>query len=112
MQRKHTKYWTLPTPTGENVTDVTAVAAQLEEAVRLRLISDVPLGVFLSGGIDSSAIAAIAARIAPSQIHTFNIAFEEKEFNESVYARSLAKSIGSKHSEIVLKENAFFDELD
>lgn len=112
MRKKHQRYWSLPTCPGGGLTDTGSVAVELEEAVRLRLISDVPLGIFLSGGVDSSAISAIASRIATSRIHTFNIAFQEQGFDESPYARLVAKSIGSEHTELVLTESIFHDQLD
>ncbi|MBI5845238.1 MAG: asparagine synthase (glutamine-hydrolyzing) [Deltaproteobacteria bacterium] len=72
----------------------------LAESVRLRLIADVPVGVFLSGGIDSSAVAAFASMARPQGgVETFSIAFEEKSFDESPYARLAAKSFGTRHHE-------------
>jgi len=75
------------------------VRARLGEAVRKRLVSDVPLGVLLSGGIDSSSVAALACEEAPGQINTFSIAFDEKSFDESSYARAVAKHLGTEHHE-------------
>lgn len=73
---------------------------RLREAVRLRLISDVPLGVFLSGGIDSTAIVSMMAELMPSkQIKTFSIAFEERSFDESPYSRLVAQHYDTDHSE-------------
>jgi len=73
----------------------------LDQAVRSRLVSDVPLGIFLSGGIDSSAIAALAAR--HGALETFSIGFAEKSFDESAYARAVARRIGSRHHERILR---------
>ena len=70
-----------------------------EKAVEKRLVADVPLGVFLSGGIDSSSVAAMAQKISGQKIKTFSIGFYEKEFDESKYAREVAKKIGSEHYE-------------
>ncbi|MFN7843136.1 MAG: asparagine synthase (glutamine-hydrolyzing), partial [Pirellula sp.] len=112
MHKEHRRFWSLPNSTGEGSSDTRPAAVELEEAVGLRLISDVPLGIFLSGGVDSSAISAIASRIATSRIHTFNIAFKEQGFDESPYARMVAKSIGSEHTELVLTESLFHDQLD
>ncbi|MEW6730452.1 MAG: asparagine synthase (glutamine-hydrolyzing) [Acidobacteriota bacterium] len=80
---------------------------RLHEAVRLRLISDVPLGVFLSGGIDSSAVVAMMAEMMPTkQIKTFSIAFEEKSFDESPYSRLVANHFDTDHSEHVFNLDA------
>jgi asparagine synthase (glutamine-hydrolysing) len=72
---------------------------RLREAVRLRLVSDVPLGVLLSGGIDSSSIAELACEAAQGRVKTFSIAFEEKSFDESSYARLVADYLGTEHYE-------------
>jgi asparagine synthase (glutamine-hydrolysing) len=86
--------------------------ARLKEAVRLRLISDVPLGVFLSGGIDSSSVVAMMSEIVPpSQIKTFSIGFEDKSFDESTYARTVANFYGTDHREQILKPQTMLDIL-
>jgi asparagine synthase (glutamine-hydrolysing) len=72
---------------------------RLREAVRMRLVSDVPLGVLLSGGIDSSTIAALACEAAAGRVKTFSIAFDEKSFDESSYARLVAERLGTEHYE-------------
>jgi asparagine synthase (glutamine-hydrolysing) len=75
-----------------------AIRRTLDRAVQRRLMSDVPLGIFLSGGIDSSAIAALAAEHVPAgQLNTFSIGFNEPSFDESAYAELVAKDIGSRH---------------
>ncbi|MBI4497989.1 MAG: asparagine synthase (glutamine-hydrolyzing) [Chloroflexi bacterium] len=73
----------------------------LERAVRMEMVSDVPLGVFLSGGIDSSAVTVMAARALP-QVKTFSIAFEDPTFDESRYARLVARHLGTDHHELTL----------
>jgi asparagine synthase (glutamine-hydrolysing) len=74
------------------------ISSALEAATKRRLMSDVPLGIFLSGGIDSSAIAALAAKHVPAgQLNTFSIGFDEPSFDESKYARLMAERIGSRH---------------
>jgi asparagine synthase (glutamine-hydrolysing) len=80
---------------------VQELQARLQRAVRSRLVSDVPLGIFLSGGIDSSTIAALAAR--EGALETFAIGFDEASFDESGYARDVAKHIGSNHHERILR---------
>ena len=75
----------------------------LSQAVRRRLVSDVPLGIFLSGGIDSSAVLAFAARHQPpASIQTFSIGFNEPSFDESSYARAVARQFGTDHHEQML----------
>jgi asparagine synthase (glutamine-hydrolysing) len=70
-----------------------------EEAVRLRLRSDVPLGAFLSGGVDSSSVVALMHRIGGQRLNTCSIGFDEKEFDESAYAAAFAESLGTEHHE-------------
>ena len=77
--------------------------ALLDRAVARRLVSDVPLGIFLSGGIDSSTVLALAARHrSPASLDTFTIGFNEASFDESAYARDVAAAIGSRHHERIL----------
>jgi asparagine synthase (glutamine-hydrolysing) len=83
----------------------------LEESVRLRLMADVPLGMFLSGGIDSSAVAAIMARMIDRPLQTFSVAFKDRAFNELEYAREVARAIGAVSHEIVIDDRDFFGAL-
>jgi asparagine synthase (glutamine-hydrolysing) len=80
--------------------------AELEDAVRMRLISDVPLGVFLSGGVDSSLIAAIMARQSSEPVKTFSIGFDYQEFDELRYARQIAEMYQTDHHEEVVSPDA------
>ena len=83
----------------------------LEESVRAHLMSDVPLGVFLSGGLDSSAVAALTTRIRGERIETFSIGYEESAYSELPYARSIAKHINSNHHETTMNREEFFAAL-
>jgi len=80
-------------------------------SVRLRLMADVPLGMFLSGGIDSSAIAAMMSGMVSEPIKTFSVAFHEREANELEYARMVAKRFKTDHHEIVVSPEQFFEAL-
>jgi asparagine synthase (glutamine-hydrolysing) len=83
----------------------------LRNAVERRLISDVPLGAFLSGGIDSSAVVGLMAEVSSTPVNTFTVAFEEKEFDESQYANIISRKFNTNHNQILLKPNVFLDEL-
>ena len=88
------------------------LAQVLQDSVRLHLASDVPLGVFLSGGVDSSAVANLAQQSAGDRISTFTLNFEEAKFSEGVIARTVAEAIGTKHQELILTEGQFISRLD
>lgn len=81
------------------------------ESVRLRLMSDVPLGVFLSGGLDSSAIAAVMAEQMSDPVKTFSVGFESDYYSEFDFAREVASTIGADHHEVVLKPEEMFASL-
>ncbi|HYW74454.1 MAG TPA: asparagine synthase (glutamine-hydrolyzing) [Pyrinomonadaceae bacterium] len=97
------RYWRLSYETREPAPSVNEAAEQLRdlmaESVKLRLVSDVPLGVLLSGGIDSSLVAALAVRASTETVKTFSIGFAEASFDESQYARAVAKFLGTDHHE-------------
>lgn len=80
--------------------------SMLEESVRLHLESDVPLGAFLSGGIDSSSVVATMARLVPGRVKTFSIGFSVPEYDEIPYARLVAQRFGTEHHELVLQPDA------
>ncbi|MEM7509434.1 MAG: asparagine synthase (glutamine-hydrolyzing) [Bacteroidota bacterium] len=87
------------------------VRERLTEAVRKRMVSDVPLGAFLSGGIDSSAVVALMASISNKPVHTFSIGFEEREFDESPYAQQIAKKFRTDHRQIRLNPLKMLEDL-
>jgi asparagine synthase (glutamine-hydrolysing) len=97
------RYWQLNYKTREPVPTEEEAAAHLHEllidSVRMRLVSDVPLGVLLSGGVDSSTVAALAVRASSEAVKTFSISFAETSFDESAYARAVAKFLGTDHHE-------------
>ena len=103
------RYWQLSYKTAEPVPNEDEAAERLRElmadAVRMRLVSDVPLGVLLSGGIDSSTVAAMAVRASSEAVKTFSISFAESSFDESAYARGVAKFLGTDHHEERLSAN-------
>jgi len=105
-------FWSAPPPGASEPTDEAGVARGLEESVRLHLASDVPLGVFLSGGVDSSAVANLAQKASRTPVHTFTLAFGEEEYNEGPIARRIAAAIGTQHQEVVLTEQHFIGQLD
>jgi asparagine synthase (glutamine-hydrolysing) len=90
---------------------VVEYSRRLEEAVRLRLMADVPLGAFLSGGIDSAAITAIMTDLTDAPVRTFSVAFAEREANELAYARMVAERYRTDHHEVLLSPAAFWQAL-
>lgn len=86
-------------------------AEMFRTSVRLRLMADVPLGMFLSGGIDSSAIAAVMSGMVDEPIKTFSVAFAEREANELAYARIVAQAYKTNHHEVVVSPDEFFQAL-
>ncbi|MBV9210869.1 MAG: asparagine synthase (glutamine-hydrolyzing), partial [Acidobacteria bacterium] len=97
------RYWCLSYKTRTPAPDEIEAAAQLKkllsDSVRMRLVSDVPLGVLLSGGVDSSTVAALAVQASSETVKTFSISFAESSFDESAYARAVAKFLGTDHHE-------------
>ena len=90
---------------------VARLRAELEESVRLHLVSDVPLGVFLSGGMDSSALVALMSRLSDRRPKTFSVVFEENSFTEAPFSRAVAEQFNTDHSEIRLSENRLIELL-
>ena len=98
------------------VTDYALAKEELKEllnaSVKRRMISDVPLGTFLSGGYDSSLITAIAQANSKEPVKTFSIGFHEKRYNEALYAKEVAKHLGTKHTELYIDEEAMFEMVE
>jgi asparagine synthase (glutamine-hydrolysing) len=103
------RYWRLQYGEKRRVTEEAAseeLLGLLKEAVRIRLMSDVPLGAFLSGGIDSGTIVALMSQLGTSRVKTFSIGFEEKEYDELPFARQVAQRYGTEHHEFVVRPEA------
>ena len=108
------KYWDFPTPSTENQAGPIPtwescqeeLYSLLKEAVKMRLISDVPLGAFLSGGIDSSAIVGLMRELGASPLKTFSIGFEDSTYNELNHARRIAEKFSTEHEELILQPRA------
>ncbi len=105
------RFWSLPS-SGAKKLAREELSAKLEESVRSQLVSDVPLGVFLSGGIDSSAVANLAVRAGQGRVRTFNIAFDVAQFDESPHARAVAKALGTEHSELRVSGEKFLASIE
>jgi asparagine synthase (glutamine-hydrolysing) len=109
------QYWEMPLNGGsQRISERDCIAElrrRLEETVRLRLMSDVPLGMFLSGGVDSSAIAAIMRRMVDNPVKTFSVGYAERRYSELEYASAVARRIGTDHHEVVVSMDDFFGSL-
>ncbi|MEO8624214.1 MAG: asparagine synthase (glutamine-hydrolyzing) [bacterium] len=110
------QYWDLSfAHEGEDTRDEAAIIAEYDEmfrdAVRMRLMADVPLGTFLSGGIDSAAITAVMSSLIDEPVRTFSVAFAERDANELYYARLVADKFRTEHREVVVSPADFWDAL-
>ena len=109
------RYWRLPVSMDDSAATLQERASQvrgrLAATVRSHLMSDVPLGLFLSGGLDSSGLAALMAPMVKEPIRTFSVGFAEPEANELAYARLAARAIGAEHREVIVSPEEFFKTL-
>jgi asparagine synthase (glutamine-hydrolysing) len=109
------RYWRLPVDLDDSPKTLeeraSEVRARLEAAVRRHLMSDVPLGLFLSGGIDSSGLLALMAPMVGEPVRTFAVGFSDRDANELAYARLAARAAGAEHREVVLSPAEFFQAL-
>jgi len=103
------RYWDLPVDapmiSQDPVEAEELIRLKLREAVKMRMISEVPLGAFLSGGIDSSIIVALMSEVSERPVKTFSIGFEEEEFSELPFAREVAQAYGTDHTEFIVTAN-------
>jgi asparagine synthase (glutamine-hydrolysing) len=106
------QYWELPLLAEDQAHDeryyVETYRELLEGAVSSHLMSDVPLGVFLSGGLDSSTVAALTTKIRRGPIQTFSVGYSEQTYSELPYARTVAEHLGSEHHEVLVSREEFF----
>ncbi len=103
------RYWSLPVGVDRSLPAADAAVRLREllaEAVRIRLMSDVPLGAFLSGGVDSSVVVALMTQASPAPVKTFSIGFEAEDYSELEHARVVARHLGTDHHEQVVKPRA------
>lgn len=109
------QYWDVPAEATNGPMDdagwIAETRRRLEETVRMRLMSDVPLGTFLSGGLDSSVIAAIIRRMSAGRVKTFAVGYAEEQFSELEYAARVARAIGTEHHEVRVGMEEFFSAL-
>lgn len=115
LQVEKQRYWQIPdSPADTSRTAeqwASAVLDGLEQSVRLRLMADVPLGSFLSGGLDSSAITALICRNTSSPVKTFSVGYGEARYSELPWARQVADVLATEHHEVIVSREEFFDQL-
>jgi asparagine synthase (glutamine-hydrolysing) len=104
-------YGTAPETLPPIADPVSAFRSELDEAVRLRMVSDVPYGAFLSGGVDSSSIVALMSKHAAQPINTFSVGFHEERYSELPYARMVAGKFGTRHVEVVVSADDLMQHL-
>lgn len=112
MESRTTRYWAMPTHERAAPRDVVAeTRAALFDAVRSQLVSDVPLGAFLSGGLDSGSVVTLMRQATNGTLRTCAMVFEEAEFSEAPYARAVAEQVGAEHFERVITAQDVLNEM-
>ena len=112
LRSEERRFWQLPVSSGQGQPGaMEAFRETLDQSVRRHLVADVPVGLFFSGGIDSTSVAAIAKRVSTGAIKTFNVSFDEAAFDESGYARQLARALGTEHHDIRVTQQDFVGAL-
>ena len=115
LDLKIERYWDVPEPAAvpkkSDAEWIHEVRQGLEETVKLRLMADVPLGTFLSGGLDSSAITALVGRMTNEPVKTFSVGYQEAQYSELGYASQVAKTLGTEHHEVVVGRDEFLSAL-
>ena len=109
------KHWSAPLWVDRSISRKDAIdetRSLLRESIALRLIADVPIGIFLSGGMDSSAIVALASQVSTRPIHTFTVTFDEAAYDEGPQALSLARAFGAEHHVVRLSSKRALDAID
>ena len=110
------RYWRFPSFTADGEGDIHDWASKLREllsaSVKRRLLSDVPLGVFLSGGLDSSSLTALMTELQPGNVQSFSVGFSEKTFDESSYSREVAQALGTQHHEQTLNPETTLEVIE
>jgi len=113
---KKQQYWDVQQKQEEMFTDYEEAKSRVKgtvyESIEQRMLADVPLGSFLSGGVDSSIVSAVMSDISPTQIQTFSIGFEDKHYDESKVASYVAKHLKTAHTELILQHGELMDEMD
>ena len=103
------RYWSPAVAENSRIGEAEAIEETrrlLDESVRIHMLSEVPLGAFLSGGIDSSGVVATMARLSDQPVRTFSIGFQEREFDESKYAADVARTLGTRHTALIVRPDA------
>jgi asparagine synthase (glutamine-hydrolysing) len=109
FEKRVERYWTLDYAPKLRISENEACEAlreKMTEAVRLRMVSDVPLGAFLSGGVDSSVVVGLMAKLSGAKVRTFSIGFNEATYDETAHARRIAERWGTDHHEFIVEPDA------